>query len=142
MSTAGIGFSVACDTADAHPTGMGDAEAKAPGTRTSARAVFLIAALCIALVLAVNVLAGGGTEGLVEAAYTKCAAEGRPRNQLWLARFDYQGGTLGLGASGSVVFWIKDSHPLKTVRVDLARPANLFGWHVVGYSEQPAEARN
>jgi hypothetical protein len=44
-------------------------------------------------------MVGGGTERMMEAAYVKCAAEGRPRNQLWFARFDYSGGTLGFGAT-------------------------------------------
>ena len=110
--------------------------------RSAARIILLIGLLCIALVLALNLMVGGGTEGMVEAAYVKCAAEGRQRNQLGLARFDHHGGTFGFGGSGSVVFWIKDTRPLKTARVELARPVNLLGWHVVGYSEQPAEGPN
>lgn len=69
-------------------------------------------------------------------ARAKCVEQGWPAHDLVHAGFHYTSGWLGFGDHQAVDFVVRDTNPLKRVRVTLHRPMYFLGWQAVDCQEQ------
>lgn len=97
----------------------------------------IILAVCLGLLLLVNVIAGimSPDEWAIDAALAKCQEQGWQNLDLGSARSKVSGGLLGKTAT--IEFGSRDKNQPKTIRVRLRKPVNFLGWLVVDYQEIP-----
>jgi hypothetical protein len=97
----------------------------------------VIVGICFGLLFLASLVAWGLQPAAVDVARAKCIERGWPADDLVPAGFHHTSGWLGLGEHQTVDFVVKDTNPLKRVRVTMRRPVYFLGWQAVDCQEQP-----
>ncbi|MBI1916207.1 MAG: hypothetical protein HYS12_15955 [Planctomycetes bacterium] len=100
------------------------------------RRTSIILAVCLGLLLLVNLIAGIASpdQWAVDAAKAKCAEQGWQNLDLACARSEVSGSLFGKTAT--IEFESRDKNQPKKIRVTLRKPVNFVGWQVVDYQEE------